>query len=104
MVSIKTIIVTIGAPILVYLATLFAQPVYESLWLRYITSIYVLIDLKYLGYTFFVFCGFGAILVLFSNKENHPHRRYFGMWIFLFCLIAGLNLAFPWWFRTQWVI
>ncbi|NHJ25968.1 MAG: hypothetical protein EAX89_15430 [Candidatus Lokiarchaeota archaeon] len=88
--------------IFLYLGILFSQPIYERLWLQFITSYFPQITTQYLGFILLVvaiaFLG-GSIA---AKPKKHPLLRNGLFIMFVFLTIMAIYLIFPVWFYSYW--
>lgn len=85
-----------------YFVTSLAQPIYERLWLQFITVYYPQITTQYLGFIVLtlavVFLGIGMV----SNTKKHPLQRPIFLVGFILLINMAINLIFPLWFYSYW--
>ena len=98
----STLILTAG--ILLYIAALFLQPIYQRLWLQFITLNFPLITLKFLGYIMVgiaIACGLGFAITA-TQKKRRPIRQSILLLAIIIFLIAAMPLVWPEWFFSYW--
>lgn len=100
----KGIIGFIALGIFFYLITLFAFPIYQYLWLAYVTYYFPAFSLKILGYIVLGIANASLILHLVIKKKNHPVAKPAFFMLFVFLIIMAMPLIFPEWFYSYWAI
>lgn len=96
-----TIALGIQATIL-YLVTFFCMPIYERLWLQFITFYFPLFDLFFFGIVLLIMSLSFLLAALLTNSIKRLRRNGFVI-AFLFLLLNAIPYLLPIWFNSFWV-
>lgn len=102
--KLKGSILILTAGILLYIAAIFLQPIYQRLWLQFITLNYPVFTLKFLGYIMVgiaIGCGLG-FAVTATRKKKRPIRQSILLLATILFVIAAMPLVWPEWFFSIW--
>lgn len=87
--------------IVLYASIIFCSPIYQRLWLQYVTLNFPLVTLQYFGYlnlSIGIVCGIGFV----ATKREHSFRRNGFAIASLLFVIVSIPLMIPQWFYAFW--
>lgn len=102
--KLKGSMLILTAGIIFYIIAIFLQPIYQRLWLQFITLNYPVLTLKYLGYIMIgiaIGCGLGFGITA-TRKTRRPIRQSALLLATMFFIIAAMPLILPEWFFSIW--
>lgn len=102
--KLKGSILILTGGILFYILAIFLQPIYQRLWLQFITLNYPVLTLKFLGYIMAgiaIACGL-AFAYTATRKQRRPIRQSVFLLATILFAIAAMPLVWPEWFFSYW--